>query len=45
VGTSQINSLASFNSTSEEQALPEVFLAATLLADFDYSYPAIAINS
>jgi hypothetical protein len=32
-------------STSEEQALPAVFLTATPSADFDYSRSAIAINS
>jgi hypothetical protein len=51
MGTSQNNSLDSLNSTphrastNEEQALPAVFLAATPSADFDYSRPAIVINS
>jgi hypothetical protein len=54
VGTSQINSLASSDFTeqhtpsSEPQwrtTFPAVFQAATPSADFNYSRPAIAINS
>jgi hypothetical protein len=40
-----LNSTPHQASTSEEQALPAVFLAATPSADFDYSCPAITINS
>jgi hypothetical protein len=40
-----LNSTPHWARTSEEQALPAVFLVATPSADFDYSRPVIAINS